>query len=65
MPPMVRNVYNLWSRKQTDNVKENIDWSMSFEQVVNDQNEDALLLFQNKRMEHFEEKIEYATIFAY
>ena len=41
MPPTVRNVYNLLPQKQTEYVKENIDWSMSFAQVGNDLDKDA------------------------
>ena len=53
MPPMVRNVYHLPLRKQNDYVKENIDRSMTFAQVGNYLNEDALLFFHHKGMKHF------------
>ena len=38
MPPMVRNVYNIRPRKQTDYMEENINRSMSLAQVGNDLN---------------------------
>ena len=42
MTPTVRNIYNTCPRNQTDYVKEKIDWYMSFTQVGNNLNKDAL-----------------------
>ena len=50
---MVWNVYNPRLRKLTDYMKENIDQSMFFVQVVNNINEDELLFFQHEVMEHY------------
>ena len=42
MPPTVMNIYNILPWNQTDYMKENIDWYISFAQVGNELNEDAM-----------------------
>ena len=49
MSPMVSNVSYILPRKQTDYMKENIDWLMSLQQVGDDLNEDALSLLKHTK----------------
>ena len=65
MLPMVSNVYNLHLWNQTDYVKENIDWSMSFTQVGNYLNKGSLSFLQNKVMENYEDTIDYSSVISY
>ena len=65
MSPTVRNVNILRKRKQNDYVKENIYQYMSFTQVGNDLNEDALLFLQHKVMQRSEETIYYETVVSH
>ena len=65
MPPTVRNIYTIHLRKKNDYVKENTDQSMSFTQVGNDLNEDALLLLQHDKMGNSEETIDYEKVITY
>ena len=65
MPPMVRTVYNLRPRKQTDYLKEYIDRSMFFSQVDNDIIKDKLSFLRYKGMKIYEETIDYATVIVY
>ena len=52
IPPMVRNLDNLCPQNQTDYVKKKIDRLMSFAQVEDTRNKDALSLIQNEGMEN-------------
>ena len=65
MSPMVSNVSYILPRKQTDYMKENIDWLMSLQQVGDDLNEDALSILKHEKIEHSEETIDYAIVISY
>ena len=65
IPPTVSNLYNNRPWKQTDYMKEDIYILMSFAQVWNDLNEDALPFLQHKVMGNSEYNIYYTTVIAY